>query len=325
MGSRGGIGLSAVVAALLLGACGATGEPRTDPSGLSNQAPVADPTPDPTPDPAPEGDGELVPTNLPDVIPGLTATPKPTPPPVRRTADVFGADVSWPQCPKGMGIPQKPTQGSPMPTKAAEFVILGLTNGPSFTPNPCLADQLRWVDERNLMASAYSVLSYPDAATLRRYGDAGPFPGSSKLGALRNVGYAAAQYNLRTMKAAGLKTPVVWIDVEPVPVFEWSNDVVANAAVVQGQARGYTDAGYEIGFYSTPALWKRVVGDLRFGSPEWRAAGQTSKAEALSRCGEDWSFQGGRAVFGQWVEAGRDRNVTCPGVAATVERWFHQY
>lgn len=305
---------AALAALLLLSACGA------DPQGSA--APPAS-----GPSATAEGDGALVPTNLPKNIPTAPVTstkPEPSPAP-QRPAEFFGADVSWPQCPKGMGIPLKRSQGAPMPTKAAEFVIIGLTNGPSFTPNPCLASQVKWVDDRNLLGSAYSVVSYPDAATLKRLGGTGPYAGETRAGALSNVGYQAAKFNLQTLRAANFKTPMIWIDVEPVPNFEWSEDLAANAAVVVGMARGYTDAGFKIGFYSTPALWKRVVGDLRIGAPEWRAAGQTSKAEALSRCGEDWSIQGGRALFGQWVEDGRDRNVTCPGVSSTVEQWFHQY
>jgi hypothetical protein len=36
-------------------------------------------------------------------------------------------------------------------------------------------------------------------------------------------------------------------------------------------------------------------------------------------------FQGGPSVLGQWVEAGRDLNLTCPGISANLGRWFHQY
>lgn len=267
-------------------------------------------------------DGDLVPSNLPS-LPAPTPSAKPTA--TTRPDEFFGADVSWPQCPKGMGIPEKRSLGAPMPTAAARFVIIGLTNGPSFTPNPCLRHQAHWVAERHLMAAAYSVVSYPDAATLRRYGGTGPYDGGDLGGRLGNVGYQAALFNVRTLRAADLRTPIIWIDVEPVPKFEWSTDLVANANVVKGMARGYLDRGFKIGFYSTPSLWRRVVGDLRVGGVEWRAAGMTSKAEALSRCGPDWSFQGGAALFGQWVEDGRGRNVTCPGVASTVEQWFHQY
>jgi hypothetical protein len=222
-----------------------------------------------------------------------------------------------------MGIPQKRSHGAPPPTAAAEFVVLGLTNGPGFVRNPCLPDQVEWVRSRGLMMAAYAVGSYPDAATVARHGGSGPFDGSTRLGALRNTGYQQARYNVTSMLLTGLETPIVWIDVEPVPDFEWSADRGANAAVVEGLARGYRDAGYRIGIYSTPYLWEQVVGDLRLGVPEWRAAGQTSMAEALARCGGDWVIQGGSGVLGQWVEDDRDRNVTCPGVSADLGRWFH--
>lgn len=245
--------------------------------------------------------------------------------PPRRTGPVLGADISWPQCPKGMGIAQKPTQGSPMPIAAARFVIIGLTNGPGFYPNPCLADQVAWVQQRQLLAAAYSVVSTPRQGDLETYGGKGPYDGGTRLGALSNVGYQQSRFNLRTMRSAGLQSPIIWLDVEPVPGFDWPADPTANAAVVRGAARGYTDAGFRVGAYSTQALWQGVVGDLVLDIAEWRAAGQTSRTEALARCGPDRMFNGGRAVLSQWVEAGRDQNVTCPGTSAEMSRWFRQY
>jgi hypothetical protein len=240
-------------------------------------------------------------------------------------APVLGADISWPQCPRGLGIPQKRTLGAPMPIPEARFVVIGLTNGPGFYPNPCLAEQTAWVRDRRLMAAAYAVASYPDDATVAQHGATGPYDGSSRLGALQNTGYQQALFNVASMRRAGLETPIVWIDVEPVPDFEWSADPVANSAVVDGLARGYVDAGYAIGVYSTPALWEGVVGGFELGVPEWRAAGQTSRAEAESRCGADWVIQGGAGVLGQWVEAGRDQNITCADVHLDLGAWFHQY
>ena len=270
-----------------------------------------------------EGNGDMVPP-----LPDLTQTPKVTVPTRRSVTpagQTFGADISWPQCPKGMGIPQKRTEGAPMPTSAAKFVVLGLTNGPSFVANPCLEDQVQWVKDRHLLAAAYSVVSYPDAATLQQLRGSGPFPGGTRLGGLRNVGYQAARFNLDTMRRAGLRSPVVWIDVEPVTGFDWSGDVTANAAVVQGMERGYRDGGVRIGYYSIGSLWTRVVGPLRTGAPEWRPAGARGLGEALNRCGPDWSFGGGPGVVGQWIEDGRDRDVTCPGAVPDLRRWFHQY
>ena len=238
---------------------------------------------------------------------------------------VLGADVSWPQCPRGLGIPQKRTLGSPMPLPEARFVVIGLTNGPGFYPNPCLAEQVAWVRERRLLAAAYAVASYPDAATLARHRSHGPYDGSSDLGALQNTGYQQALFNVESMRRAGLETPIVWIDVEPVPDFEWSADPLANSAVVDGAARGYVDSGYAIGVYSTPSLWDGVVGGFELGVPEWRAAGQTSRAEAESRCGSEWLIQGGAGVLGQWVEQARDQNITCADVHLDLGSWFHQY
>ena len=273
-------------------------------------------------------------TASPEPVPSSTPVPEVEVPdvdvptfkvPLRTEGLVVGGDVSWPQCPRGMGIPEKRSQGLPMPRPSARFVVIGLTNGPGFTPNPCLADQVRWVRQRGLMAAAYAVTSYPDDATLRRHGGEGPYDGGTRLGALSNVGYQQALFNVATMQSADLLSPVIWVDVEPVPVFEWSADTEANAAVVLGAAQGYRDAGYGVGTYSTPALWEAVVGSLSLGLPEWRAAGTTSRAEALRRCGPDWSFQGGDAVMAQWVADARDHDITCPGVGRELRRWFHQY
>lgn len=312
--------LAAAGLLLALGACGGAA-PAEEPERADNPSR----TPTQTPSEVPRGDDR--PTDLDSLIESYNASPS-SPVKARVTGPdrrTFGADVSWPQCPEGMGIPEKRTQGQPMPTRAAEFVIIGLTNGPSFAPNPCLGDQVAWARKRGLMASAYAVHSYPDQATLTQTGGEGPFDGGTRLGQLRNSGYQSALFNLQSMREAGLRSPIVWVDVEPVPTFEWTDDVQANAAVIQGAVKGYADAGVQVGFYSTPVMWKAVVGDLAFGKPEWRAAGESSMEEALSRCGRDWSFQGGTALFGQWVEDNRDRNVTCPGQGRALQRWFHVF
>ena len=227
-----------------------------------------------------------------------------------RDEPVLGADISWPQCPAGMGIPHKVSTGAPMPRDDAEYVVIGLTNGPGFHANPCLADQVAYAKERGLLVAAYSVISWPDEAAQKQYGG------------LEEAGHAQAQFNLQSMKAAGLDSPIIWLDVEQVPHYEWSTSTAANAEVVLGAAKGYAEAGYRVGVYSTPAIWAGIVGDLSLGVPEWRAAGQTSRAEAESRCGPDWVIQGGEAVLAQWVEDSRDRNVTCPGVETELGQYF---
>lgn len=317
-------GLAAAATLLVVAGCSA--DPGPDP-GASAPAPVpsrgpseAAPSPVRTPEPtraapAPTSAPEATRDPLADLVEQVEVDRGP----------VLGADVSWPQCPPGLGIPEKRSSGQPMPVPEAEYVVVGLTNGPGFHPNPCLADQVAWVRERRLMVGAYAVASYPEPDRLAEHATDGPYDGGTPLGALANTGYQQALFNVRSMREAGLQTPVVWIDVEPVPDFPWSSDLSANAAVVAGAARGYQDEGYRIGVYSTPLLWDGVVGDLELGVPEWRAAGQTSREEALDRCGDDWVIQGGEAVLGQWVERDRDMNVTCPGVSIDLAAWFHQF
>ncbi len=311
---------AAVVVASVLGGCSTSGEPDpaepTATSALPRPTSVVQPTQDPQA-------ARLA--TLARLAEQAAAELPRARGPRPRTGEVVGADVSWPQCPRGLGIPERRTLGAPMPLPTAEYVVLGLTNGPGFTANPCLGDQVRWVRERRLVAAAYAVASYPDDDAVAEHAASGPYDGATVLGALANTGYQQALANVVTMRRAGLASPVVWVDVEPVRDFEWSDDREANAAVVEGAARGYRDAGYRVGIYSTPALWAGVVGRLALGLPEWRAAGQTSRAEARERCGAGWSIQGGDAVLAQWVEGGRDLDLTCPGTSARLGRWFQQY
>jgi hypothetical protein len=315
-----------VLAAVLLAGCGADDEPTkqgeaaqpASPSTESSDAastPASSPPPSPPPTAPPVDEQELrrikaltkLAIKAQEAAAQLDAAATSIPP---RDEPVIGADVSWPQCPAGMGIPHKMSTGAPMPLPEAAYVVIGLTNGPGFHANPCLADQVAFARDRGLLVAAYSVISWPDETALKTYKG------------LHEAGYAQAQFNLQSMKAAGLDSPIVWLDVESVPYYDWSTSVSANAEVVLGAAQGYVDAGYRVGVYSTPHIWETIVGDLSLGVPEWRAAGQTSRQEAESRCGPDWSIQGGEAVLAQWVEDDRDKNVTCPVIEARLGEFF---
>jgi hypothetical protein len=299
------------LAALLLGGCGGTDPADGGGVGLSG-TPAATPV---APTAPPVDEAELkrlkaltkLALRAQEAAAKLNVAGGVVPP---RDGPVLGADISWPQCPPGMGIPHKESSGQPMPRADAEYVVIGLTNGPGFHANPCLADQVAYAKEHGLLVAAYSVISWPDDAAQEQYGG------------LEEAGHAQAQFNLQSMKAAGLDSPIIWLDIEQVPHYEWSTSTAANAEVVLGAARGYAEGGYSVGVYSTPAIWTGIVGDLNLGVPEWRAAGQTSRAEAESRCGPDWVIQGGGPVLAQWVEDSRDRNITCPGVETELGEYF---
>jgi hypothetical protein len=242
------------------------------------------------------------------------------------TREFVGNDVSWPQCPKGMGIPSRRSEGQPMPTTAGRFVVIGLTNGPGFSPNPCLASQVAFAEKRHLYTAAYAMTTHPTEDQVTTYGRKGPFRGSDRLTRLRNTGYAQAELNVTNLRAAGLTTPIIWIDVEPYRVRPWSKSITGNRAVIQGVRLAYEREGFRVGYYSTRYLWKGILGSQRSRLPEWRATGHGSKRNARAACSAG-SFQGGAAAMGQWVYQNRDWNVVCPGFdsASQLRRYFHKY
>ena len=226
-----------------------------------------------------------------------------------------GADISWPNCPKGMGIKSRRTQGLPMPKKHARFVVIGLTNGPGFYPNPCIARQVRWAEERGIHVGVYAMTTYPKRRQLRRYGDQGPWPTGSLKGRLRNAGYAQARFNLATMQRVGLTNTFIWIDVEPYPVAPWTGNRTRNRAVLGGVMRGYREAGMEMGLYTSPNSWRSIIGTKRYGLPEWRTAGghpwsRTHYGSARRMCRAS-SVQGGPVLMAQWWDTRRDYDLLC--------------
>jgi hypothetical protein len=213
-----------------------------------------------------------------------------------------------------MGIPSRLSEGQPLPVSTAEFAVIGLTNGPGFTPNPCLAAQVAWANGLGLWTSAYAMTTFPTALERATYGATGPWSPTTTIGQLRNAGYAQAMVNVTAMSTTGLTVPFVWVDVEPYAVAPWSHSIAANRDVVRGVVRGYQDSGYQVGFYSYDRGWLAVVGAWRKPAyPAWLPVGHVSNglAVASARC-TSASFSGGEVLLAQWVEANRDRDVTCP-------------
>lgn len=225
----------------------------------------------------------------------------------RAGSTAYGNDISWPNCPKGVG---DRSLGLPAPAPTAQFVVIGLTNGPGFTDNPCLAAQVRWVRARHLWAGAYAVLSYPTAAQLKAHGGRG-----AATTRLTRVGAAQANRNVTAMRRAGLRPPMVWIDVEPVRLAPWSGAPSYNNAVVNGAVAAYKAAGLQVGFYSYAYGWREITGGRRLPSyPTWVPSGSDTRASAVRRCGQR-SFSGGPVWMGQWTAGDRDHNVTCGGLS----------
>ncbi|WP_203335451.1 hypothetical protein [Nocardioides limicola] len=304
--------VAAAIAACVVSACTVDADDPELPTGFAEAPGAADGLADPMFELVQEAE------RLAQEHPGRAIPP--------REGLVYGGDVSWPNCRPGIGIPERETKGLPMPTDEAEFVIIGLTNGPGYFMNPCLDVQVAWAKQHQMMTSVYSVISFPDDLQLARHGDEGPFDPTTPLGRLRNAGHAQGTFNMNSMRVVGVQSPAIWLDIEPVKDWEWSDDTAANVAVIEGAIRAYTDAGYRLGIYSVPSLWRNIAGTWSPGLPEWRSAGQTSREQALTRCdGDQHAFQGGEPILAQWWDDERDHNLTCPGVGAHLGRWFHQY
>jgi hypothetical protein len=227
---------------------------------------------------------------------------------------VLGADVSWPNCPKGEGIPSRRSTGEPMPRSTSTFVIVGLTNGPGFHPNPCIARELRWVRRHHMRVGAYAMTTFPTRRQRARYAT-GPFT-TQRHSPLRNAGYAEAMFNVRSMRAQHLSVPMVWVDVEPYPVAPWHHDKSANRAVVAGAIQAYRDRGYDVGIYTYANGWRAVVGRWRLPDlVTWSTAGRLGHPRrALRLCTRGPS--GGPTLVAQWYDPHRDYDLLCPGIAA---------
>jgi len=222
----------------------------------------------------------------------------------------YGNDISWPQCPKGGG-----GYGLPGPMATASFAVLGLTDGGSFRANPCLAAQVASVRTGHLWAGAYAVSTYPTSAELARYGGSGTLP--VRLG---RVGAAQAGYNLATMARVGLRSPMVWVDVEPRTQSPWSASAANNNAVIDGVIARYKAAGIRAGIYSYNKAWKSIAGArILRGVPTWVPVGHKGRAVAAATCAVA-SYAGSRPWLTQWTDGVRDYNLTCPGVTGWVGR-----
>ena len=252
-----------------------------------------------------------------------TATATAATPPL--ATPVRGQDISWPECPKSTD-PLRPGQGKPMPASSAKFVIVGMTTGTPFKPNPCLASQAAWVKSHHVYAAPYAVIAYPVPALLTKYGHQGPYRGDTLNSRLRNVGWNEAQFNLASMRKVGLSAPVIWADVEVTHKNPWSSSRSGNKAVFDGVLAAYKAAGFKVGLYATRSQWASIMGSPRYGLAEWHTTGPSSLTTAKKACTAT-SFNGGRTVLAQWWTTLNDYNVMCPGYdsVAAMKQYFHKF
>ena len=222
----------------------------------------------------------------------------------------YGNDISWPQCPSSQG-----GYDLPGPMASASFVVLGLTDGGSFRANPCIGREVRAVKARHLWVGAYAISTYPTSSELARYGGTG-----TMTERLRRAGAAQAEFNLATLARAGLRSPMVWIDVEPRTRSPWSASTASHNAVIDGVIARYKAAGVRAGIYSYDKAWKKITGGRALPDvATWVPIGHKGWAAAAARCAVP-SYAGTKPLLTQWTNGERDFNLTCPGVTGRAAR-----
>jgi hypothetical protein len=235
------------------------------------------------------------------------------------THAVVGVDVSYPQC------------GKPLPTGQA-FGIVGVNGGKPTIVNPCLSTQLAWaggatggtsqprvqlyVNTANPGAVTPRVTSWPTSGTSARYGTT--CHGLNDRTCAYVYGWNRAGEDLGWV--AHPEDYAWWLDVELINSWDGggTNGQVRNRAVLEGMLDRLVDAGVpQVGLYSTPYQWNRIVGAVPSGSPlngrpSWLAGSTgTGIGGAERRCSSPPLTTGGRVVLSQYVEDGVDRDHSC--------------
>jgi hypothetical protein len=253
-----------------------------------------------------------------------TAAPAPGPggPPAPPAGVIAGNDISWTQCSADQG-----GYANPMPGSSARLAVIGLGAGRSFTVNPCLADEITWASDQHVLASVYVLPTYPTNTEYALYGAKGPYAARSDAARLLNVGFQQASYWAAALKASGVRTPSIWVDVEkrshgP----QWAPQTARNLLVIKGLLAGLRRAGYRTGIYTPAAHWREITGGVRLGQPEWRTVGKgATPLQALATCPKPGN-QGSPVLIAQYYTSNVDYDVLCPITRGTwLTGYFHQY
>ena len=189
--------------------------------------------------------------------------------------------------------------GVDFPTPPKTFAIISITAGRSFYQNPCLVSEYSWAMAGSSPPSFVLNLNAPVGTTAFK-AQSGP-KGSCRADDADclsyNYGYnaaAAAYADARSQQAFASRW---WLDVETTN--SWSDDVRANARVVQGAIDYLQSEGVVVGLYSSPGQWRQIVGSYAPTLPLW-VAGAPDAATAPRYCTSDHAFGGGTVWLVQY-------------------------
>ncbi|HVF31815.1 MAG TPA: hypothetical protein VM933_02150 [Acidimicrobiales bacterium] len=220
----------------------------------------------------------------------------------------FGWDISYPQC------------GGPYPEGASTYAIIGVNGGRAFRHNRCLAHQWEWARRRGA-AGVYVNVNFPRSADELARGATSDRQPDCASGAVACVAYNFGLNGIRDSLAyastQGVQVPFIWLDVEQLNY--WTSDPALNAVVLRGAIDGVREAGLDVGIYSTPYQFGKLMGDEQPGVPVW-TAGANGLGAVAGYC-QAKGFGGGPAVLVQLLPGQYDPNLACPG-AGPLSRYF---
>ena len=221
-----------------------------------------------------------------------------------------GYDISWPQC------------ASAYPSNPA-FGIVGVNKGIVFSPNPCLASEIRWAGGSSAQLYANTgnpgpALSshWPKGQTSPRFCDPN---NADTADCAFDYGYNAAADSYADAVAAygalGLTTSPAattwWLDVETSN--SWRSTTSLNVAALQGEASYLVSVAHvaRLGVYSTSYQWGVITGgSSAFAAyPSW-IAGVGNLKNAQSHCAGA-AFTGGGVALAQYAFSGFDADLVC--------------
>jgi len=184
-----------------------------------------------------------------------------------------GWDISWPQC--------TTNNGTRTPPASSQFGIVGMSDGRSFTLNPCATAQYAWAKAQAAPPSIYIVLDAPhQSGTYVNQGMTGPAgncaaPPSAMACNDYNYGWNNARTEFAAASTSGITSSVWWLDVETGNCWNYAcngYDTTNNWRVIQGNIDYLKSQAVTVGIYSTAYQFGVITGSsYRPGVPVWLA------------------------------------------------------
>jgi hypothetical protein len=187
-----------------------------------------------------------------------------------------GWDISWPQC------TGNDSTGTRTPPASAQFGVVGVSGGRSFTANPCLSAQFTWAKGLAAPPTLYIVIDAPHSGgQYVNKGMTGPAgncaaPPSDMACNDYNYGWNNGVTQWANAQVGGASAQVWWLDIETGDCWDYAcdggYDTANNWRDIQGNIDFLRSKGVTVGIYSTAYQFHLIAGTgYNPGVPIWVA------------------------------------------------------